>query len=110
MLQVLAQVACASRRTNLNAGSTLQFTALRLASYDVAAMEANPFRSKAKLVLDAFERNMSIFGKSWSLDKPVSERLRMVTLSDLAPAELHELRGILLSGWQVEVEVRKGDG
>ena len=110
LLQVLAQVACASKRTNLNACSTLQFAALHLTSYDVAALDADPFRSKPNWVLHAFEINMSVFRKSWRLDKPVPQRLRMVTLSDLGIAELHQLRGVLLSGWQVEIEVHKGDG
>lgn len=96
LLQGLAKVACVSKRTNLNAGFTLQLATLCLASYDVAALNVKP-EEKANLVLDAFETNVVVFGKSWRLDNRVPQRLLMVPPNELGTAELQQLRVTLLS-------------
>jgi len=37
-------------------------------------------------------------------------KLKIVALDDLRAPELHQLRQILHGGWQLEIEVAKGDG
>ena len=52
------------------------------------------------MLLQAFDYNISTFSKSWRLDFEVPEKLRVTALGDLQVAELHQLHGILIGGWQ----------
>ena len=109
MLQGLANVARASKFSLLNADFSLQFAALRLASADVRAVDVST-ATKEELLLKAFDRNMAVFTKSWRLEVLVPEKFRMLTLRKLGVVDLQQLRNTLVTRWQVEIEVRKGDG
>ena len=109
MLQGLANVARASKFSLLNADFSLQFAALRLASADVRAVDVT-IAAKEELLLKAFDNNMAVFTKSWRLEVLVPEKFRMLTLRELGVADLQQLRNTLVTRWQVEIEIRKGDG
>lgn len=101
LICLLPRLACVSRVTRLCAGSAPQYAALRLAALDVkiAGVECSSSR-KAKYTLQAYDKNVELFSKSWEVNIEVPEHLRTSPLDVLSVEELYELRLILQSGWQ----------
>ena len=113
LLRLLPALASVSKVTHLFARSTVQYSALRLAAYDMklATIEFSlPMKKKVKFVQQAFDKNLLVFMKSWKLRVEVSEKLRISPLDALSALELHRLQDILQSGWQDEIQVQNLDG
>jgi len=51
-----------------------------------------------------------VLKKSWILASNLPLKLRISALDELHASELHQLCCSLRGGWQVEIEVRPGDG
>ena len=65
---------------------------------------------KASAILWELDLNLHIFSRSWVLQMEMWLKLRTSPLSVLTVVELHQLREILRSGWQEEIQVHKDDG
>ena len=110
LLRLLIVLAGVSNNTRAFAGLTLELTALRLASFNVDTRPLLlPGRQKARAMLRQFDRNVSLFGKSWQLPQNLPLKLHNSALDDLSVSELHKLQRVLL-GFSVEITVRPGDG
>ena len=100
MLRLFSCLAVVSRITWNAVQATPEFTALRLAQFDVGITGVEQCLSrKESTILEEFDRNLGLFTRSWALGVEVPLRLRTSPLGDLHIAELGELRQILLSGW-----------
>jgi len=110
LLGLLPALAAVSKVTRMCAGLTVQYAALRLATYDleVAAVDLSA-RRKANILLRSFDENMDVFMKSWKVAVEVPKELRMAALDELPAAELHRLRGFLCGTWQHKIQVEHGD-
>lgn len=111
LVALLPALAAVSKVTWMCTGLSVQYAALRLASFDLEAAALNlSARRKAKFVLEAFDRNVEIFSSSWKVDGDIPTQLRLSALGEVAAADLHQLRAILRSGFSHKIDVRAGDG
>ena len=101
MLLLLSNLAAVSSAIWKNAKDTTEFVVLRLALLDMegAAPEFSSSR-KAQIIQQKFDKNLELFKKNPRLRVEVPEKLQTRPLGALSATELHELRGILRSGWE----------
>jgi len=111
LLHQLLALATVSKSMRMCIGLMLEYAALQFATHDLelGAVKVSTQR-KAKMLLEAFNYNINTFSKSWRLNFEVPKNLRVTVLSILQAAELHQLRGIIVRGWQHQVAMKQGDG
>ena len=61
-------------------------------------------------MLNAFDANLALLCRSWTLQQPMAERLRTGALGDYNISELQELRACLTAGWPHEYVVERCAG
>lgn len=111
LLQVLSALLCVSKLTRKTAALTVQYAALRLASYDAQlAVGKIPASMKKEYALQHFDNHVALFSKSWVLYEALPDHLRTSPLHELRLGDLHRLRLVLGAGWHQEIQARRGDG
>ena len=91
-------------------GNTVKFGAFWLAQADVAMFPPRRHAFQGLAIVDNFDTHMELLCKSWVLNNPMPDRLRMISFARLNVTDLYAIRLHLKPGWPREYFVRHGDG
>ena len=109
-LRTLRQCAHMSQGCGGFLHNTPEVAALRLAEADVAATPVRRRAYQQQAMLNAFDANLALLCRSWTLQQPMAERLRTCALGDYNISELQELRVCLTADWPQEYVVERRAG
>ena len=104
----LAQLLIVNKEWAAVVSGRVECAALRLAQFDLIREYRAASSSRRRFVVHSFDVIMEVFSTTWSLRKPMPDRLRLLPLHELCTFELSLLRDILVRGWQVRASVLVG--
>ena len=91
-------------------GNTVEFGAVWLAQTDIVVFSPHWSAFRGLAIVDNFNAHMELLHKSWVLNNPMPDHLRMSSFPHLGLISLYAICLHLKSGWPREYFGRHGDG